>query len=184
MAFAPNRIMAYFSVPVAMMILLPYAIRRQVYESADGNGMVIFGPYRLVRDMAILVVLFLPALVLYFWVMVRFGPIYASILWAVGMGLLGIGLAGIGRGSMVMPTGSETPEGDRWQIAGLAQRPGTRLSALPLALRLRDSAPAGTVVVAAAQNDRLLAGYKRLGFTEGKDRRVYWQADGRQTRTT
>ncbi|GAA1119167.1 hypothetical protein GCM10009650_24380 [Nesterenkonia jeotgali] len=96
LAFAPNRVMAYLSVPVAMMILLPYAIRRQVYESTDGNGMVIFGPYRLGKDMAILVVLLLPALVLYFWVMVTFGPTYASILWAVGMGLLGIGLAAIG----------------------------------------------------------------------------------------
>ncbi|GAA1119108.1 hypothetical protein GCM10009650_24310 [Nesterenkonia jeotgali] len=166
--------MAYLSVPVAVLILLPYAIRRQVYESADGNGMVIFGPYRLGRDFAILAAILLPVLTLYFWVMVTFGPTHASVLWAVVMGLLGIGLAGIGRGSMGMPTGSETPEGDRWQIAGLAQRPGTRLSALPLALRLRDSAPAGTVVVAVAQNERLLAGYKRLGFTGGKDRRVYW----------
>lgn len=128
-AFAPNRIMAYLSVPVAVLILLPYAIRRQVYESADGKGMVIFGPYRLARDVAILAVLLLPVLALYFWALVTFGPTHASVLWAVGMGLLSIGLAGIGRGSMVMPTGSETPEGDRWQIAGLAQRPGTRLSA-------------------------------------------------------
>lgn len=178
-AFASNRIMAYLSVPVAVLILLPYALRRQVYESADGNGMVIFGPYRLGRDVAILAALLLPALGLYLWVLVSLGPGYASVLWAVVMGLLGIGLAGIGRGSMVMPTGPETPEGDRWQIAGLAQRPGTRLSALPLALRLRDSAPVGTVVVAVAQNDRLLEGYKRLGFTEGKERRIFWEACGR-----
>lgn len=177
-AFAPNRTMAYLSVPVAVLILLPYSIRRHVYESDDGHGMVIFGPYRLGRDIAVLVMLFLPVLGLNLWVSVTFGPVWALILWAVGMGLLAIGLVGIGRGSTVMPTGPETPAGDRWQMAGLAQRPGTWLSAIQLARRLRDSAPPGIVVVAAAQNDRLVEGYKRLGFTEGKDRRVYWLPSG------
>ena len=68
----------------------------------------------------------------------------------------------------------ETPDGERWELAGLAQLPGTRLTALPLAMRVvREVPPEGAVVVATANTPEQYRQYQRLGFTGGPKRRVH-----------
>ncbi|HEX7349646.1 hypothetical protein [Brachybacterium sp.] len=78
-----------------------------------------------------------------------------------------------GGGSMV-PRGPETPDGPRWEIAGLAQFSGTRLTGIQLALRALDTVPpAGAVVVATANSANLYRQYQAFGFTGGQKHRVH-----------
>lgn len=58
-------------------------------------------------------------------------------------------------------------------VAALAQLPGTRMTAVMLARRLIEQTPPGSIIVAAAATDALLARYVRAGFTRGRARRVY-----------
>ena len=76
-------------------------------------------------------------------------------------------------GTTLSASGPETPKGDRWMVAALAQLPGTRMTAVMLARRLIEQAPPGSIIVAAAATDALLARYVRAGFTAGRARRVY-----------
>src|SRR5699024_6432685 len=78
-----------------------------------------------------------------------------------------------GEGSL-RPWGPETPPGPRWEIAGLAQLPGTRLTAIQLAIAAMDRIPpAGAVLVATAGSDKLLRQYRAYGFTTGPKHRVH-----------
>ena len=78
------------------------------------------------------------------------------------------------KGGSTVPWGPETPDGERWELAGLAQLPGTRLTALPLAKReVRELPPEGAVVVATANTPEQYRQYQRLGFTGGPKRRVH-----------
>lgn len=175
-AFAPNRFLAVLAVPLGLLILMPYAVRRQLFETDDRNGMVVFGPLSMVKDAVILAVVMSPLLVLNAWAPIAWGPISGLVVLLVVTGLLLVRFLVLGSSSMGVPVGRETPKGDRYQIAALAQRSGTRLSAVQLALRLRDSLPVGAVLVSVADNDRLLESYVRLGFTRGRRHRVYWIA--------
>lgn len=175
-AFAPNRLLAVLAYPLGLLILIPYAVRRQLFETADRNGMVVFGRFSMVKDTVILAVVMSPLLVLNAWAPIAWSPLSGLVVLLVVTGLLLVGFLVLGSSSMGVPVGRETPKGDRYQIAALAQRPGTRLSAMQLALRLRDSLPVGAVLVAVADNDRLLESYLRLGFTRGRGRRVHWIA--------
>jgi hypothetical protein len=162
------------------MVALPYAWRGALYESDDRDGAVIFSSWRPVLDaflstVAVLLV-FIPWLVFLF-VTTFYGqsagfsiPFYVVLLPCVWLGAA-VGFMGQGLSSS-MPVGRETPEGPRYQLAALAQRPGTRLSALLLSRRLVASLPAGSVVVAVAADEGLAAGYTALGFTRGRGKRL------------
>lgn len=176
LAFAPNRFLAALACPLGLLILTPYAVRRQFFETADRHGMVVFGPFSMVKDSVILAVAMSPVFVVNVWAPITWGPISGLVVLLVLTGFLLAGLVVLGSSSTGIPVGRETPRGDRYQIAALAQRPGTRISAIQLALRLRNSLPVGAVLVAVAHSDRLLEGYVRLGFTRGAGRRVYWRA--------
>lgn len=176
-AFARNRFLAVLACPMGLLILIPYAVRRQLYETADRTGMVVFGPFSMVKDTVILAVAMSPLIVLNAWAPIAWGPLSGLVVLLVLTGFLLVGFLVLGSSSMGVPAGGETPKGVRYQIAALAQRPGTRLSALQLALRLRDILPPGSVLIAFADNDRLLNGYTRLGFTNGQGRWVYWKAE-------
>lgn len=173
-AFAPNRLLAVLAYPLGLLILVPYAARRHLYESADRNGLVVFGPFSLIKDTLIIAAVMAPFFVLFSWASGIWGPTGSLVFLVALTSILLAGLFAFGSSSMGVPVGRETPKGDRYQIAALAQRPGTRLSALQLALQLRDSLPPGAVLVAVADNDRLLEAYTRLGFTHGGGRRVFW----------
>lgn len=176
-AFSSNSVMAVLAFPLALLTLVPYATRRQLYETQDRNGMVVFGRLSTVTDVAILIVLILPVCILLGFVISAVDPVPALVIGLVVLILFIFGLIGLSDGvpntKLVDRT---TPKGPRIQVAALAQRPGTRLSALQLALQLRDSAPSGSVLVAVAANDRLLHGYQRLEFSRGTARRVHWAA--------
>lgn len=176
-AFASNRFLAVLAYPLGLLILIPYAVRRQLFETDDRNGMVVFGPFSMVKDAVILAVVMSPLIVVNVWAPIAWGPLSGLVVLLVVTGFLLVGFLVLGSSSMGVPVGRETPKGDRYQIAALAQRPGTRLSAMQLALRLRDSLPVGAVLVAVADNDRLLESYVRLGFSRGRGRRVYWRAN-------
>lgn len=175
-AFARNGVMAVLAYPLAVLTLVPYAGRRQLYRTDDGDGAVVFGPYRPAADAVLAVLLVLPIFAAQWLLPMWIGPGFGLGLGAVLVILVVAGVVALGGSTLTLPAGPETPKGDRWQVAGLAQRPGTRLSALQLALRLRETVPSGAILVAVAANDRLLTGYKRLGFSEGRQQRVYWEA--------
>ena len=177
LAFAPNRFLAALACPLGLLILIPYAVRRQLFETDDRHGMVVFGPFSMVKDAVILAVVMSPLIVVNALAPIAWGPLSGLVGLLVLTGFLLVGFLVLGSSSMGVPVGRETPKGDRYQIAALAQRPGTRLSAVQLALRLRDSLPVGAVLVSVADNDRLLESYVRLGFSRGRGRRVYWRAN-------
>lgn len=69
------------------------------------------------------------------------------------------------QGSSAMPFGPETPPGPRREIAGLAQLPGTRLTAVQTARRVLATVPApGAVVAAAADTPTQFRQYQQLGL--------------------
>lgn len=73
------------------------------------------------------------------------------------------------------PISTDAPTtGDRWQIAALAQRPGTRYSAMLLTRHVLDHVvPAGDVLVSSAGDDDLEQAYTRPGFTPLGRKRLY-----------
>lgn len=171
----PGAILAY---PVCLLTVGIYLPHRQVYQTDDGAGMVIFGRFRIRNEVVAAALLFFRVIEAIVLLGGRFGPLgitLVTLLWLP----FAVGLTQLNSGALSMtPVGPETPPGDRWQVAALAQRPGSRLSALLLARRLLSSLPAGAVAVAAAADERLVAAYERFGFTRGKAKRVYVVTSG------
>lgn len=176
-AFAPNMALALLALPWTLLMVLPGMLRKGLFIDRTGTGMVMLYRSRMLLDTLILippvlVVAIITPVVVMTVLPASWGP------YVFGAGLLAL-IAGFvpllpRRGGSVSPWGPETPKGERWEIAGLAQLPGTRLTAIQLALRALDTIPpAGAVVVAAANSDRLFDQYQRFGFTSGKKRRVY-----------
>ncbi|GAA1975478.1 hypothetical protein GCM10009718_09450 [Isoptericola halotolerans] len=160
--------------------LAPSALTRSVYSSPDGDGMVVLARWRPALEIALAVLVLVPFAALFGFLGSLVFPdggvlavvlsAYAPVVWVlVGGAVISVSGSAVG----VSPVGDETPRGRRWQLAALAQRPGTRLSAVLLARRLVEDLPAGDVVVAAAGDDALLDAYVRAGFTPGEGRRVY-----------
>ena len=99
------------------------------------------------------------------------GPIFLGITLLLIAGMLFLLPRG---GGAMFPFGPGPPKGDRWDAAGLAQLPCTRFTAIQLALQLIDTVPpSGAVIIAAANNPKLLRQYVAFGFTEGRSSRVY-----------
>ncbi|MCS5724154.1 hypothetical protein N1028_06010 [Herbiconiux sp. CPCC 203407] len=182
-AFTDSRPAAVLATPAAVVSLAPYALRGVLWEAADGDGMVLFGRHRAALDAALAVGLVLTGSVIGIGVLVLIasaaGPV--GLLVALAILLVLFGLVGIGGllllsaspSALTTTVGRETPGGHRWSAVALAQRPGTRLSALLLARSLVARVPAGDVVVAVAGTPELAAGYERLGFARGRGARVH-----------
>ncbi|WP_314038311.1 hypothetical protein [Dietzia sp. CH92] len=175
-AFTGGRVAAALATPAALLILVPYLLRRAVYESDDRNGMVLFCRHRPVVD--VVLVLVVGALLL------TFGSLVELVLpdgWRGGLVFAGLVFGAVALGAVLMSrgmplvdvVGPETPAGPRWALMGLAQRPGTRYSALLLTRRLLRGLRPGDVVVAAAADERLAEAYERFGFTRTRHRRVH-----------
>lgn len=174
LGFTKGRVGAVLAYPLCLLTVAVYAPRGQVYESPDRDGMVIFGRYRLWVELVAGALIFVAGTLIAFSLIPVVGPATVGVVAVFFSLLLWLGIAQMGSAAMAgTPVGSETPKGDRWQTAALAQRPGTRFSALLLTRQLIDSLPTGDIAVAAAADDRLLHAYEKFGFTAGKSRRVY-----------
>lgn len=180
-AFTPHQAGAVLVFPWTLLAVLPAAVRGGFYLDLTRTGMVLLTPVRLTLDMLVL----LPVLGA-----VIAGTTTGILLIAAAapealpplLGLVALlvvaGLAGVlfllpARGSSAAPFGPETPPGPQWELAGLAQLPGTRLTAIQTARRvLATVPPSGAVVVAAANTATQYEQYQHLGFTGGQQRRV------------
>ncbi|WP_216692967.1 hypothetical protein [Dietzia psychralcaliphila] len=175
-AYTRSRPAAALAWAAALATIAPYVLRRAVYESADRDGMVIFCRYRPVLDVVVATVLGLAFFGLGFGAFVAEFDHRPLVLVVLG-GILGVVLAGArlmsGGLSPTDAVGPDTPDGRRWAIMALAQRPGTRYSALLLTRRLISSLPAGDVVVAVAADELLAGAYARFGLTRTAGRRVH-----------
>ncbi len=160
-----------------------------MYQSEDKNGVVFFGPHRPGRDLGISLIVTLvltplialvPVLFVSLGLTVAFGGA-SSPIQVIGLIISGVLLfssiygAGIFfRGATADGvTGGETPDGERYAIMGLAQRPDTTLSALLLTRALIRSLPKGRVLVLRAASERAVVRYERLGMTRGRGLRVF-----------
>lgn len=115
--------------------------------------MVIFGRFRIRNEVGAAALLFLAVMLSVALLGTTIGPRGISLTTLVWVPFA-LGLTQLNAGALSMtPVGPETPPGDRWQVAALAQRPGTRLSALLLTRRLLTALPRGAVAVAAAADD-------------------------------
>lgn len=179
-AYTPNLAVALLALPWCLVAVIPAALRRGLFLDRTGTGMVILYRSALLLDILIVLPLMFPAMLAAIAVV---GVLALQLpLWAMAVVVLGVivlvitGLVAIqpeSGGSMV-PWGPETPAGERWELAGLAQLPGTRLTAVPLAMRaVREVPPDGAVVVATANTPEQYRQYQRLGFTGGPKRRVH-----------
>ncbi|NYD67444.1 hypothetical protein [Agromyces atrinae] len=178
-AFAKNRTLAVLAWPTALLTLLPYALRRTVHLSDDRTGMVIVARWRLVLDFALTFAIMIPlyAVIIVLAIAASSITVFGFLgVFAVVSVFFAIGIVTLtGRTSaFTFPVGSETPRtGPLWQVAGLAQLPGTRLSALMIARRVIRSLPPGSVVATVAASEELLDAYVRWGFTRGQSRRAF-----------
>lgn len=177
-AYSSSRVAAVVAVALTFMMVLGYALRRGAYLSQDRNGVVFFTRNRPALDAVISTALMLAAILGLSSIAGAGGPlphlVSATLLVIPFLWLaLGGAVFATSGGLAWSVTGPETPHGQRWAVAGLAQLPGTSMSGLLMARRLVTQAPPGAIVVAAAASDAHLRAYLTLGFTEGRRRRVY-----------
>lgn len=181
-AFTPHQGWAVLAFPWTLLAVLPATVRGGLFLDATRTGMVVLSPINLTLDLLVL----LPVIgtvtagaTVGFLLVTTVCPGAVPALLVLAALLVVASLAGAlvlspGRGGSVVPFGPETPPGPRWEIAGLAQLPGTRLTALQTARRvLATVPPAGAVVVAAANTPAQFRQYQRFGFTGGQQCRVY-----------
>ena len=178
LAFSHNRAAAIVAFPVALMTIVACMLRRGVYATRDRNGMVILVRWSPLADI-------IAACVIITLTYVAIGVVaaVAFLAWVpLGLIIVGTSVLWILAGAVIFASGAQTlspvceatPEGlGRWHVSALAQRPGTRLSALLLLRQLVGAVPPGHVLVASAGSDDLLNSYVRLGFTSGSKRRVF-----------
>lgn len=160
--------------PVYLLTLLPAVVLGGAYWR-DRDGLVLVHRWRPVSDvcvvssaMVLAVVVGMSAIT---WSAGSAVVVAVLVLW-FDLGLVVL-LGCHGAGSFVSAVGRGTPSGSRWFIGGLAQRPGTSLTALLLARDLVARLPAGSVLVASAGNQDPLERYVRSGFTATTRRRVH-----------
>lgn len=181
-AFTPTSVTAVLALPWTVLAVLPGALRGGLFLDPTGTGMVLLSRWRLGLDLLVL----LPVMATVtagatagFWLIAATAPGALAPLLVLTALLVAAGLTGAlfllpARGGSAVPFGPETPPGPRWEIAGLAQLPGTRLTALQTARRaLTTVPPPGAVVVAAATTPAQYEQYQRFGFTGGPQRRVH-----------
>ncbi|KAB1639099.1 hypothetical protein [Pseudoclavibacter terrae] len=175
-ASTPNVPLAVLSVPIYAFSILPMTLRGGLYLDESRTGTVLFARRRPILDGLVVVLVTAAAFVLWVACILLFDTmlmlllgmlVYAALLVGAVIALVQPG------GTTLSASGPETPKGDRWMVAALAQLPGTRMTAVMLARRLIEHAPPGSVLVAAAATDALLERYVRAGFTAGRARRVY-----------
>lgn len=176
-AFTPHSALALLAFPWTFMSILPGMLRGGLYLDPSRTGMVML--YR--SSMLLDVVIATPFVLVCFVLLGLARAVLALALPGVAATLAVFVVAVAGAlfliprgGGSVVPWGPETPKGPRWEIAGLAQLPGTRLTAIQLALRALETVPPrGAVVVATANTELLYRQYQRFGFTGGLSRRVH-----------
>ncbi|HEX7351634.1 hypothetical protein [Brachybacterium sp.] len=180
-AFTPHFVLAPLALPWTLLSVIPGTLRRGLYLDPTRTGMVMLYRSRPILDLLVLFPVMICLFAVYFagvpvllglivpgrWIMLTFGVVTTMFM----IGLLFLLPRG---GGSLFPWGSETPEGQRWEIAGLAQLPGTNLTGIQLALRALDTVPAtGDVVVATANSADLYRQYQAFGFTGGPKHRVH-----------
>lgn len=176
-AFTPHPAIALLAYPWTLMSVIPGTVRGGLYLDPSRTGMVMLYRSKMLIDVMITV----PVVFVYFavigLVLAGFSALIPSMVTAMVVFVLAA--AGLlfliprGGGSM-FPWGPETPEGPRWEIAGLAQLPGTRLTGIQLALRALETVPPpGAVIVATANSEQLYRQYQRFAFTGGPSHRVH-----------
>jgi hypothetical protein len=179
--FTPHQLWALLALPWALMAVLPATIRGGLFLDATRTGMVLLLPMNLALDLLMVLPITgtLAAVVTFGALLTATSSNAVPALLVLTALLMIAGLAGAlfllpKRGASTLPFGPETPAGPRWELAGLAQLPGSRLTATQTARRvLATIPPAGAVIVATANTPAQFQQYQRFGFTGGDKRRVY-----------
>lgn len=179
-AFTPHALFAPLALPWTLLSVIAGALRRGLFLDRTRTGMVLL--YR--SDPLLDVLLVLPIMGVIFGISLTV-PVLLFLLfpglWTL-LTILGVPVVlFLGAvfllprgGGAVSPFGAETPAGPRWELAGLAQLPGTRLTGIQLARRVVSQVPpAGAVVGATAGTHALYRQYLRHGFHPGAKHRVY-----------
>lgn len=177
-AFTPHIVLASLALPWTLLSVIPGTLRRGLYLDPTRTGMVMLYRSNPVLDVLVLFPIMLIVFGAYFaaasaltniagWLALSLPA--ATVVFMIGL----LFLLPRGGGSL-FPWGPETPDGPRWEIAGLAQLPGTRLTGIQLALRALDTIPPeGSVIVATANSEDLYRQYQAFGFTGGPKHRVH-----------
>lgn len=175
-ASTPNTPLAVLSVPIYAFSIVPMTLRGGLYLDASRTGTVLFARRRPILDGVVVGLVTAAAFALWVAGILLFDTMLVLLLGMLAYAALLIGaviaLVQPG-GTTLSASGPETPKGERWMVAALAQLPGTRMTAVMLARRLIEQAPPGSILVAAAATDALHERYVRAGFTAGRARRVY-----------
>lgn len=162
--------------PVYLLTLMPPVLLGGAYWR-ERNGLVLVHPRRRIADFAVVLAALVAVMVggillLSVWVWLLPVALVGGAWFYAGV-VIALLCNGNGSGSAMTHVGRGTPPGRRWIIGGLAQRPGTHLTAVLLARDLVRVLPRGSVLLAVAADDELLRRYLRLGFTEDRKRRVH-----------
>lgn len=184
LAISRDRFTAALAWPAAVLTLLPFMLRRGVFVSRDGDGLVIVARYRPVVDTAITLGIILLCSG------VPLSAVRAAAMSPSDIGLIVLGLITLTSlllfccliaGAVVLGpdfskvVGRETPRGRRWIVAGLSQHPNvTAMSAMLLARQVLRALPQrGDIIVASTPTSELRTRLLLLGFTAGRRRRLH-----------
>ncbi|MCT1436229.1 hypothetical protein [Brachybacterium paraconglomeratum] len=177
-AFTPHIVLTLLALPWTLLSVIPGTLRRGLYLDPTRTGMVMLYRSNPVLDVLVLFPIMLITFGAYFAAATALvniaGWLALALPVATGMFMIGLLFLLPRGGGSLFPWGPETPDGPRWEIAGLAQLPGTRLTGIQLALRALDTVPpAGSVIVATANSEDLYRQYQAFGFTGGPKHRVH-----------
>ncbi len=177
-AFTPHIILAPLALPWTLLSVIPGTLRRGLYLDPSRTGMVMLYRSHPILDALVLLPVMMVAFAAYFGaasaLMSLAGWLALSLPAVTLMFMVGLLFLLPRGGGSLFPWGPETPKGQRWEVAGLAQLPGTRLTGIQLALRVLGTVPpAGAVVVATANSADLYRQYQAFGFTGGPKHRVH-----------
>lgn len=179
-AFTPHRVVALLALPWTVLAVLPAAVRGGLFLDATRTGLVLLLPINVALDLLLLLPVGVLAAVTTFGLLALADALNAFPVLLVLAPLLVIAASAGAlfllpkRGASTVPYGPETPAGPRWELAGLAQLPGTQFTAVQTARSaLATVPPSGAVVVATANTPTQFEQYQRFGFTGGARRRVH-----------
>ncbi|MGQ4510692.1 hypothetical protein ACUH9X_08145 [Dermabacteraceae bacterium P13147] len=175
-AFTPVRAVAVLAYPLIACALLPIFLRKGLFIDETRTGIVTACRRRHALDIAIAV----PVVVVVFlagWLILRLVLTDSRAFYVLLAACVLMWFAAATTFSSRQKVGKQkVPElrgRECWEIANLAQMPGTRLTALLLAREVISTIPPDAVIVTTPRSERLRDFYARFGFKPGPGRQMH-----------
>ena len=184
-AFTPSHAIAVLAYPLVVCALIPIFLRKGLFIDGTRTGIVTACRRRHALDIAIavpvVVVVFLAGWLILRLILTDSGAFYVLLAACVLMWFAAATTFSsrqkVGKQKVPELRGKEL-----WEIANLAQMPGTKETALLLAREVISTIPPGTVIVTTPRSERLRKAYDHFGFEPGPGRQMHMIAPPPETK--